>query len=126
MNQRQLTDRPVSKRGFTLVEIMIVITIISVLMMLASFSYVNIRDRIRKTSCMENMRTIYKATMLAQTERSDLDNKNLTVKMLCDENYLRRRPTCPAKGKYWIQGEKGKLRVSCVETIDGSDHGYFE
>lgn len=126
MNKRVLTDRLTDKRGFTLVEIMIVITIISVLMMLASFSYVSIRDRIRKASCMENMRVIYKATVLAQTERADLDNNNLTVKMLCDEGYLRRRPACPSKGKYWIQGEKNKLRVSCVETNDGSDHGYFE
>lgn len=126
MNKRLTGGRPTRSGGFTLIEIMIVITIISVLMMLASFSYVGIRDRIRKASCMENMRVIYKAAVLCQTERNDLDSSNLTEKLLYDEGYLRRRATCPSKGRYWIQGEKDKLRVSCVETPDGSEHGYFE
>ena len=126
MNKINTGRCPIRSGGFTLVEIMIVITIISVLMMLVSYSYVGIRNRIRKTSCMENMRVIYKAATLCQTERNDLDSNNLTEKLLYDEGYLRRRANCPSKGRYWIQGEKDKLRVSCVETQDGSDHGYFE
>ncbi len=126
MKQRELKMRRGGTRAFTLVEIMIVITIISVLMMLVSFSYVGIRDKIRKTSCLENMRVIYKAATLCQTERPGLDSSNLTVKMLYDEGYMRRRPTCPSDGKYWIQGEKDKLRISCNETTDGSDHGFYE
>ncbi len=125
MKQRELKMWRDSARGFTLVEIMIVITIISVLMMLVSFSYVGIRDRIRKTSCLENMRVIYKAATLCQTERA-IEGNNLTVKMLYDEGYIRRLPTCPSGGKYWIQGEKDKLRISCNETTDGSDHGFYE
>ncbi|HAE39702.1 MAG TPA: hypothetical protein DCG57_13875 [Candidatus Riflebacteria bacterium] len=126
MNKSNTGRCPARSGGFTLIEIMIVITIISVLMMLVSYSYVGIRGRIRKTSCMENMRVIYKAATLCQTERNDLDSSNLTEKLLFDQGYLRRRATCPSKGRYWIQGEKDKLRVSCVETQDGSEHGYFE
>lgn len=126
MNKDESVSRKTRRRGFTLVEIMVVIAIVSVLMMMVSYSYIGIRNRIRKTSCLENMRVIYKAATLRQTERGSSDSDNLTVKMLYDEGFLRRRPTCPSGGKYWIQGEDDKLRVSCKETLDGSDHGYFE
>ncbi|MBU1107477.1 MAG: prepilin-type N-terminal cleavage/methylation domain-containing protein [Candidatus Riflebacteria bacterium] len=126
MNNRVGNGSPGNVRGYTLIEIMIVTLIISVLLALMSYSYTGIRNRIRRTSCMENMRVIYKGAMLCQTERADLDGKNLTVKVLCDEGYLRRRPACPSNGKYWIQSENGNLRVTCVETNDGISHGYYE
>ena len=126
MNNRVCSSWPGRARGYTLIELMIVTLIISILLVLASYSYTGIRNRIRKTSCLENMRVIYKAAVLCQTERADLDSKNLTVKLLDDAGYLRRRPACPSNGKYWIQSEKDNLRVTCVETNDGSNHGYYE
>jgi hypothetical protein len=72
------------------------------------------------------MRNIHRAATLAQTERSDIDGTNLTVRKLIEMRYLRNKPACPSGGKYWIQGEHENLRVSCTETTDGEDHGFVE
>ncbi|HNX74435.1 MAG TPA: type II secretion system protein [Candidatus Rifleibacterium sp.] len=112
--------------GFTLIELMIVIAIIGILVALASWSFSNIRTRIRRTSCRENMRVILAAALQSQTEMSSIDNTNLTVDKLKELGYLRRKPVCPCAGRYWIQNEKENLRVSCVETNNGDDHGYLE
>jgi prepilin-type N-terminal cleavage/methylation domain-containing protein len=113
-------------RAFTLIEIMVVIAIISTLLVLASYSFLTIRNKIRKTSCRENMRQIYKAAVLCQTERSDLDNKNLTVGKLVELGYLRSRPKCPAGGSYSITDEDGHLKVSCFKTNNNDDHGFIQ
>lgn len=113
-------------RGFTLIELMIVIAIIAILVSLAAYSFSNIRTRIRRTSCRENQRVILTAALQAQTEMAAIDNSNLTVDKLIELGYLRRKPVCPCAGRYWIQNEKDELRVSCVETNNGDNHGYTE
>ena len=124
--QKNEKQKGLWSRGFSLVELMIVIAVMSVLISLAAWSFLGIRGRIRKTSCHENMRTILHAANLAVTERSDLDGKNLTVRTLMDARFLRTKPVCPAGGKYWINGESDNLRVTCTETNDGDDHGFVE
>ena len=113
-------------RGFTLIEIVIVIAIIAILLTLATYSFRNIRKKVRRTSCRENMRIIQQAAFLCQTERPELDNNNLTVKQLYKLGYLKRLPKCPSGGKYWISNEAEGTRISCVETTSGEDHGFVE
>lgn len=105
---------------------MIVIMIISILLALAVYSYRGIRDKIRRTSCRENMRLIRQAYFLAQTEHPELDNKNLTVPKLVKMGYLKSKPLCPSGGKYWITEEEEDTRVSCMEAPEGVDHGFLE
>ncbi|GAB4282633.1 MAG: hypothetical protein Kow0029_28310 [Candidatus Rifleibacteriota bacterium] len=105
---------------------MIVISIIAVLVTLAAYSFVGIRNRIRKTSCRENMRIILQAAILCQTEHPEIDNKNLTVAKLVELKYLKSRPRCPAGGSYSITDESENTRVTCFKTNNGDDHGYVE
>jgi len=126
MNTSHNKTRDLYRGGFNLVELMIAIAVISLLVSLAAWSFLGIRSRIRTTSCRENMKVIHRAALSLQTERADLDGKNLTVRTLMEHRYLRTRPTCPGGGKYWIQGEDANLRVTCKETTDGDDHGYIE
>ena len=114
------------KKGFTLIELMITIMIIGILLAMVSYSYVNIRNRIRKTSCRENMRLIRQAFFLAQTEHPELDNKNLTVPMLVKLGYLKTKPNCPSGGTYWIQDEDADTRVTCKNAPKGQEHGYVD
>lgn len=126
MNKSIEKHRDLTKNGFSLIELMISIAIISLLISLAAWSFLGIRSRIRTTSCRENMKVIHRAAIALQTERPDLDGENLTVRKLTELRYLRSRPSCPAGGKYWIQNEKGEIRVTCKETADGDDHGFVE
>ncbi|MFZ5949851.1 MAG: type II secretion system protein, partial [Candidatus Rifleibacteriota bacterium] len=84
--------KKIRKNGFTLIELMIVVAIIAVLLAMAAYSFSGIRNRIRKTSCRENMRIIRKAFFLAQTENPSLTDKDLTIDKLLKLGYLKTRP----------------------------------
>ncbi|MDN5278395.1 MAG: hypothetical protein PWR01_2360 [Clostridiales bacterium] len=105
---------------------MVVIGVISILIALASWSFLGIRNRIRKTSCRENMRIIHQAVFLCQTEHPEIDNKNLTIAKLVSMKYLKKRPVCPAGGSYSITDEDANVRVTCFKTNNGDDHGFVE
>ncbi|MGM0599501.1 MAG: competence type IV pilus major pilin ComGC [Candidatus Rifleibacteriota bacterium] len=113
-------------KGFTLIELMIVIAIMAILLGLAAYSFGEIRRKIRKTSCRENMRIIHEAVFLLQTEHPRLDNEDLKVDTLVEMGYLKKKPVCPSGGSYWIQDEDDKVKVSCNETPEGIDHGYID
>lgn len=114
------------KNGFTLIELMIVIAIISILLALATFSFRSIRRKIRKTACRENLRMIYNAATLAQTENAHLTGKNLTVGNIYKMGYLRRKLKCPSGGSYSVTGEEENLKVTCFKTSSGDDHGSYQ
>lgn len=126
MSSKQLSNRSISKKGFTLIELMIVIAIIAILMALATFSFRNIRRKIRKTACRENQRIIFNAAILCQTENPRMDSKNITVGYLDNNGYLRKKIKCPSGGSYSITGEEENLTVSCFKTLSGVDHGCYQ
>lgn len=113
-------------RGFTLIELMVVIFVIGILVALASFSYRSIRQRLHRTSCRENMRIIQQAAVLCQTDHPEFEQGNLSVTDLVEMGYLRKRYRCPSGGQYAITREEAHVRVTCFKTNDGSDHGWFE
>lgn len=113
-------------KGFTLIELMIVISIIAILLALATYSFLGIRKKVRKTSCRENMRIIQQAVFMCQTENSNLDNKNLTIGKLFEMKYIKKRYSCPAGGNYSITDESENTRITCFKTNNGDDHGFVE
>ena len=126
MSYLQLTKTDNTKKGFTLIELMIVIAIIAILLSLAAFSFRNIRKKIRKSACRENMRIVFNAAVLCQTENPKMDAKNLTVGYLFNNGYLRRKIKCPSGGSYSITGEEDNLTVACFKTLSGDDHGCYQ
>lgn len=89
------------KGGFTLIEIMIVVLIISVLLAIAIPNFMRARETSRAKSCCSNLRQIETAK-----EQYAMDNK-LANGDDCDladlvggDNYIKDTPTCPSDGDY--------------------------
>jgi prepilin-type N-terminal cleavage/methylation domain-containing protein len=67
------------KKGFTLVELTIVVGIISILAMLSISAYLNFIPKSRRTEVKTNLEGIYKAEMAWFGEKSSYDNNFITI-----------------------------------------------
>ena len=85
------------KRGFTLVEIMIVVAIISLLALLAVPAWASARERAITAQCLNNLRQLSSAKDQFQLERN---NQVPTSMADMTPEYIKRVPTCPAGGIY--------------------------
>lgn len=90
-----------NRRGFTLVEIMIVVAIIALLATIAIPSFMKSRNTARQSSCINNLRLMQHAKEQWATTngKMDTDTPNLTSDIV---PYLKSAPTCPSGGSYTI------------------------
>jgi prepilin-type N-terminal cleavage/methylation domain-containing protein len=97
---RKLMNRR-RERGFTLVEIMIVVLIIGILLAIAVPNFMNARERSRANACRSNLRQI----QAAKEQWAMANNQGPTAtpagQTLCPTLFSM-RPTCPSGGTYTI------------------------
>ena len=110
---------PVHKRrsaGFTLLEIMIVVLIISVVLMIAVPSWLSARSRSNATTCTSQLRQINyaKLTWVTELKKSVADAPPAESDL---QPYLKGWPECPSGGKYTI----GNISIDPICSI-GDDH----
>ena len=93
-----------NRKGFTLVEIMIVVAIIALLAAIAIPSFMKSRTEARKSACINNLRLIdhakqqYATADTSVTETTDCD---VAPGKAAVESYLKGgAPTCPSSGTY--------------------------
>lgn len=90
-----------NRKGFTLVEIMIVVAIIGLLAAIAIPNFVKARETAQKNACINNMRQIESAK-----DQWAIENKKTTGDIVTSDNvsaYIKGGyPTCPASGAYTI------------------------
>ena len=106
-NFRNIVRR--SQRGFTLIEIMIVVAIIGMLMMIAVPNVVKARKSSQANACMANMKNIDSTIELYKMEqRANPADLNALV----SAGYFKQVPTCPAGGTYTMPADENS-GVTC-------------
>ena len=93
--------RPNPTAGFTLVEIMIVVTVIGVLASLAVPYFVKARETSRQKLCIENLVQIESAKQQWGLDQGKGDG-DVPVRndLIGIATYIRRLPDCPSGGTY--------------------------
>lgn len=114
MMMRTLLNRR-RERGFTLVEIMIVVLIIGILLAIAVPSFMNARERSRANACRANLRQIQAAKEQWAMANNKGPTDEPTQQNLAPE-FIQQFPTCPSGGTYTI----GNLMTNPTCSIGGN------
>jgi prepilin-type N-terminal cleavage/methylation domain-containing protein len=115
--------KPSRNRGFTLIELMIVIAIIAILAAILVPNFIRARAQGQLTACKSNLKNIGTALEMYSTDNS---GRFPTVLSQLSPNYLKTLPTCPSLGSVTYTGSgfasassPDAYTVLCV----GNNHG---
>jgi len=105
-----------NKKGFTLVEIIIVVGIIALLSIIAFPNFANSRQRTLQNSCILNLKQLESAINRYAIDNNLGSDDIITMSNLIP-NYIRSTPICPAGGTYNVtEGINAGSRPTC--TVD--------
>lgn len=97
-----------NQKGFTLIELMVVILIIGILVAIAVPLYTKSQARAQESACKANLRTLMGS--IAQYAAENGKNPDSLDQLVPD--YLKSLPRCPAGGNYTYDKTKGTVTCS--------------
>ena len=112
-------------RGFTLVEIMIVVAIIGILISIAVPSFLRARENARGRACQENLAKIDGSKEQWALENNQSNGATVAWSDLVQSNrtgYLRATPICPSSGTYTIAVVGSDPTCSIGTVANFEDH----
>lgn len=99
------------RKGFTLIELMIVIAIIGVLAAIAIPHFGRARDKARLNKCLENSSLLTRMTEIYNAEQGVYPAAVTDLKLNMVGHSI---PVCPSGGTYqWVPGTGDEKRVQC-------------
>jgi prepilin-type N-terminal cleavage/methylation domain-containing protein len=98
-----LLKRIRKSRGFTLVEIMIVVLIIGILLAIAVPNFIKARESSRAKTCVANLRETESAKeqWAMENKMGPTDTPDWTD-LVGPDAYMKKQPECPSGGSYTI------------------------
>jgi type IV pilus assembly protein PilA len=119
-------------RGFTLVELMVVVLILGILVAIAIPVYNAAKAKAQQAACYQNERTIEGAAQLYEgahpgASKADLAGQLNSTNLLVTDNFLARPPFCPAatdptvNGLYTLDASGSVLNCPWGSPV----HGHF-
>ena len=94
--------KSIRKKGFTLVEVMIVVAMIAMLLAIAAPSFVKTRDTARTTACLSNLKSVDDAKMQWAMETHKCDGDAVLWADL-SPSYMKSQVACPWGYEYTLQ-----------------------
>lgn len=111
-----------NRKGFTLIELMIVIAIIGILAAMAIPNFKKAREQAREKACYSNIRVLLGAIEMYNMDHSVMLDSPDQGKLTGD-GYLKAAVVCPETGGNYVGGNLSKdgiLSCSLHGSVDGS------
>src|SRR5438270_99292 len=112
------------RRGFTLVEIMIVVLIMATLLAVAMPQFQAAGRRARATACQRNLKEIMcaKERWAMDNNRGPLDTPSMT-ELAVPGVYMKGTPVCPSGGTYTV-GRLDEIPACSVGGVPGANDAH--
>jgi prepilin-type N-terminal cleavage/methylation domain-containing protein len=120
-----MKNRTSSKRGFTLVEIMIVVAIIGLLAAIAIPNFVRARTQSQKNACINNLRQIDSAVQTWALENKKAPDAAVAYTDI--SSYMKNSVVCPAGGTTFADSYKVDFvtnKPTCTSTGGKAANGH--
>jgi len=111
------------KKGFTLIEIMIVVAIIAILAAVAIPNFMTYRKTSQMNACKANMKQIVSAIEAYQVKNGAAPTALADLTLKAKGAFMKSIPACPLGGSYSTDGTdtNGNLKLKCNSTGTDSD-----